>query len=215
MPFRFAPAFSILTVGLVVASVLVTPVARAQSCSAADAALGAPKSKGKLKSSYDKFTDSTYLESKSQAWEFLGQNETMQVSFIATHAGQTASPMLGAIHLKGTHQVNGHVQVVQTPDLFSDSSSAIVLADTARFSLRASGHRAKRVQTPLLGPPSITEDVYFPITTEQLALLARAHAGGIRIGAFDLSMQRLIAESADAVYRAVVCESTQASTGAR
>jgi len=211
---RIALASPVLTLGLILACVAVAPEASAQSCGAADATLGTPRSKGKLKSSYDKFADSTYLESKSQGWEFLGQNELMEISFVAVRAGQTASPMVGVMHLKGTHQVNGHVQVSQTPDLFSDSSSAIVVADTARFSLRASGHRAKRVQSALIGPPSITEDVYFPVTTDHLATIARARAGGIRIGAFDLSMQRQIAESADAVYRAVACESAHASTGA-
>lgn len=195
---RAAPA-------LLFAALLLAPSARAQSCPAADAALGAPKSKGQLKSSYDKFADTTTLQSKGQGYAFLAQEEVMDLSLVAKSAGRAPGAITAALHLKGTHQLDGRTQAAQTPDRFSDSSVAIVLADTARMSLRASRHTAARYQFNIIGPPSIEEDVYFPISLEQLAVLAHTRDGGIRIGEFDMPMKGKLVEGADAVYRAVAC----------
>jgi hypothetical protein len=200
---------------LVLAFVLVALPARAQSCAAADTALGPSKSKGQLRSRYDKFADSTTLESNDQGYAFMGQGEVMKVSLVAKHAGQAAGAMTGAMHLHGTHMVAGRMKTGETPDRFSDSSSAIVVADTSRFALRAGGHRTAHHELNLIGPPTVDEDVYFVISPEQLLALAHAKGGGIRIGEFDMPMKEKISESADAVYRAVVCSSTPAAAGTR
>ncbi|MBA2682977.1 MAG: hypothetical protein H0U66_00595 [Gemmatimonadaceae bacterium] len=194
---------------------LLSAASAAQSCPAADAALGAPKSKGQLKSSYDKFADTTTLQSKGQGYAFLAQEEVMDLSLVAKSKGQTPGAMTAALHLKGTHQLDGRTQAAQTPDRFSDSSVAIVLADTARMSLRATAHKAARYQFNIIGPPSIDEDVYFPITLEQLAVLAHARDGGIRIGEFDMPMKGKLIEGADAVYRVVACAEPLATAASR
>lgn len=200
---------------LVLAFVLVALPAGAQSCAVADAALGPSKSKGQLKSRYDKYADSTTLESSDQGYAFMGQGEIMKVSLVAKHASQATGAMTAAMHLQGTHNIAGRVKAGETPDRFSDSSSAIVVADTSRFALRASGHRSAHNELNLIGPPTIDEDVYFPISPQQLLALAHAKGGGIRIGEFDMPMKGKISEGADAVYRAVVCSTTPAGAGTR
>jgi hypothetical protein len=200
---------------LACATGLVAPAAATQSCPAADATLGPSKSKGHLRSSYDKFTDSTSLESNDQGYAFLGQNEIIKISLVAKHAGKSAGPMSVSLHLNGTHQLNGGTKAAQTPDRFADSTSAILLADTARFALRGNAHRIARNEFSIIGPPTIVEDLYFPMTTEQLAALARAQTGGIRIGEFDLPMRGKLAEGADAVYRSLVCALASAGAGSR
>jgi hypothetical protein len=198
---------------LVLAFVLVALPADAQSCAAADAALGPSKSKGQLKAHFDKFADSTTLESNDQGYAFMGQGEIMKVSLVAKHAGQAASAMTAALHLHGIHDIGGRVKAGDTPDRFSDSSSAIVVADTSRFVLRGGGHHTTHNELNLIGPPTVDEDVYFPISPEQLLALAHTKDGGIRIGEFDMPMKGRISESADAVYRAVTCSLTTPAAG--
>ena len=184
---------------------LLHPSLHAQSCPAADSAIGSAKDKAQLKASYDKFADTTTLESKAQPYAFMGANEIMRLSFVARHPGQAPAAMMAALHLKATHEIYGHAQASQMPDRFSDSSVAIVLADSARLSLPGSGHRAKRFQTNVLGPPTIDEDVYFSLPVSQLAAIARARTGGVRIGEFDMPMEKTLAQAAAVTYRTMVC----------
>jgi hypothetical protein len=189
---------------LLFAFFVAAPQLRAQSCAAADAAIGATKKHDQLKPSYDKFSDTTSLESKSQTYAFLGQEEDLWVSFSAKHAGQADGPLTTALHLRASHNVSRGT-AAQSPDQFSDSTIAIIVADSTRMTLHGGGHRVQRMEFNIIGPPTVDEDVWFPISTEQLAQLARAHAGGIRVGPFDLPMQNKIIETAALAYRTTVC----------
>jgi hypothetical protein len=187
------------------------PVAHAQSCAAADAVLGTTKKNDQMKPKYDKFADVLTLESKSQSFAYLGQEEVIWISFVATHPGQGAGPLTTAMHLRASHNISGRTTATQTPDRFPDSTTAIVLADSSRVTLHGGQHRASRMDYNIIGPPTVDEDLWFPISTEQLATLARAHGGGIRVGEFDMPMQGKILESAALTYRTAVCSPSYAA----
>ena len=195
-------------------SMLAPSIARAQSCAAADAVLGANKKHDQLKEHYDKFADTTSLESKAQVFAFLGQQEDMWLSFVVKHGGQAPGPVTTALHLKASHDV-GRGQAAQSPEVFPDSTVAIVLADSARITLRGGGHRTQRLEFNIIGPPSVDEELWFPISLEQLAQIAVAHSGGVRIGAFDMPMQNKIVESASLAYRTAVCPPIFAASGTK
>jgi hypothetical protein len=84
-------------------------------------------------------------------------------------------------------------------------------ADSVRITLRGSGHRIERLEVNIIGPPSVEEELVFPISLEQLAQLAGAHSGGVRIAAFDMPMQSKIIETASLAYRTAVCSPTLAT----
>lgn len=193
-------------------SILAPVTARSQSCAAADAVLGVTKKHDQMKEHYDKFADTTSSETKAQFFAFLGQQEDIWLSFVVKHGGQAQGPVTTAMHLKGSHNV-GPGQAVQSPEIFPDSTAAIVLADSARMPLRGGGHRVQRQEFNIIGPPSVDEELWFPISLAQLAVLAGAHSGGIRIGGFDMPMQNKIIESAGLAYRTAVCSSTLAAVG--
>lgn len=194
---RAAVLVTVLTLAL-------SAAARAQSCAAADSVLGPTKSKVQLKSSYDKFADSSSLESKSQGFVFL-YRANIKLTFVAKHAGTTDRPLITQMHLNAMRLLQGNAQVAQTPDAFPDSTQAIIVTDSGRIVLKGAGHRATRMQNNVVSGPTIEEDLWFPMTAEQIAQIARTRSGGIRVGEFDMPMQQKFAESASAVYRAAVC----------
>ncbi|MBA2684145.1 MAG: hypothetical protein H0U66_06620 [Gemmatimonadaceae bacterium] len=187
-----------------VALLAVHSPATAQSCPVADAVLGPSKSRGDLKSTYDKFADTTTLETKMQSYNIKDSQAWIGASFVVKHVGAAPAPMTTQLHLIGAYWWD-HGVPVQIPAIFSDSAAVTVLADSAKFVLRGASHTAPKTKTLVTS----WEDMWIGITPEQLAELARAHAGGMRLVdkgvTYDMQLKGNLTEAAAAAYRTAVC----------
>lgn len=170
----------------------------------ADSAIGGSKDKPQLHSYYDKFTDTTTLESKEQDYGNFSSGG-MKLSVVQKFAGQKNTAGTTMLHVFLFRMVPRATSASQMSDVLSDSTVALVLADTLRVTLHGTGHIAKHSEANPLVPAFIKEDVWFPITLEQLASLARAKTGGIRVWQIDMSLKDKIVNGAADVYRSSSC----------
>lgn len=187
--------------------------ARAQSCPQADAVLGVTKSKTQLKTSYDKFADSTSLETGGQIYKFKTTEAVLKVSFVVKHAGAAPSPVRTQIHIIGGMWWD-HGVPTPTPAIFDDSVSMTVLADSAKFVLHGGTHSAPKPQSLVTS----WEDLWIDLPLDQLGQLARASSGGMRMVdkgvTFDMDLKGNLSVAAAAAFRTAACAPTAASIAA-
>jgi hypothetical protein len=185
---------------------------RAQSCAAADAAIGKSKDRPVFKKVYDKFADTTSLETTEQQYHFKTSEAYFGVSFNVKHAGVSDAPVSTEMHIRGAFWYD-HGVPIHPPAIFTDSAVLTILADSAKLTLHSTSHRAPRV----LSAVASVEDLYIAFTPDQLAQIVLAKDGGMRLvdqgATYDMQLKGDLKFAASTAYRLSVCAPAFASAG--
>lgn len=195
--------------------------ADAQSCPAADSALGAVGKFEAPKGKYDKFTDSTIIVG-APMYEVPMSGPSVTAMVRTGWAGKlptdTTSTLVSAEFKQ--EGVGGAIVGGRTGDAPVNASMAkfgdvkdvkFVLDDSVRFSLPIVSNTAKVQKAGIFNPEALIETLTFVIPADVRRKMVGTKEGRMRIGDYEIGVGKKTLNSLRDVTRFLICSSTVAS----
>lgn len=168
-----------------VATMLLAAQASAQSCPKADSVLG-PETNGYVRSKYDKFTDSTTIESVPEGdFSFLSVEGGAVISFTAQYRGRSPSAppkVSGKIVTIAAQEDRGAKPEMGMQKYQAVDVANVLLDDSVRLALPVAKHSAAIKGNDGVEAAMLLETLELTVTLDDLAKIGAANKAAIRFG---------------------------------
>ncbi len=209
-PFIKAPATAL---AIALTSLLPATRTRAQSCAAADSAIGAKPARHGILTQYDKMTDSTMITAGIRVVVPMSGGEKF-LSLVAAFEGKRPSsvPMPLLMYRLTTQTQSAALDrgarrapTKENAKIASDSVALILVDDSIRLRLPRIRYDA-RIEEGMLTGQHLVEQAWFRMTPEQVLEIGRARKTVfLRIGQEDGDLRGDEIESARELWRFLIC----------